>query len=829
MLFRLGFKELRQSVSALQVVFLILLIGFVGPLTASSLRSSVSSYLMNRSRQILSADLAISALRPFQASEVETIQKSLLPVRMAQETEFVTMARGKELTTLVEVKGVAENYPIYGGFQLKGEGGTRDSAELSKERIAWVFPEALAQLGLKVGESLVLGQTSFRVAGVLEDAPGLSRAGMGVAPRVYIGRKFIEQTGLTQFGSQISYRIYLELPRGAVPAVAASLAKEVLPDPDIYLRTPDDSVQGLERFFTFFNLYLVVITLVVFALSWLSAFYILQIYLQDRLRNAAILLAIGASRAFTGALYTFQIAVVMAAALLCAWGVVEGLVWLLPLWIGDLLPAGFVLRVGARDIGTISGIALASGLAFALPLYTKLGTLKLQALLNEDSLTVTHGTWPSRLLNYGPLIFIFVGLSVWLTGSFDLAVRLLGGIFIATVGGLLLGRAVFRFLFRSARGRPGFARLVLTNLSRGRFGTNLCFLSLVLVALSLNLVPHLLKSVTDEILPLQGKEVPALFLFNIPESSVEDLQSFASAHGAELRYLSPMILGRLMKVNGKEPEEDRFQRFPVRLSYRAKPIPSETVIEGREFDRPFDPSSDPMPGLSVEARFAERNGFHLGDLMEFDIQGLPIEGRIVNLRRVRWTDFNPNFFILFQPGVLDDAPKTYLANVMIQGEDAKVRLQYDLIRQFPDLSVIDIGRTVAKVLDVATSVIGPIRYAAWLAVGMSFLILGGVIAHNLRLRDSEIDVQKMMGASAVLIRCLIVAEYAVVAFVAVLIGGGAALILTLVVTRRFLDIPTHFSYGALALSFVVTIGVTTLIAHVSVQRVLNLRGASRKL
>lgn len=840
MLLRLAFREIRHSLRAAAGVVFILFIGFVGPLATSALKSSVDRYLRERSREILSADLTVSALRPFEADERLRIREAIAPVKMAEATEFVTMARAGDVTTLVEVKGVDSNFPIFGAFRLLAETTaivSRDATSLEQERIAWASPEALAQLGLKVGDTVTLGTTGFKIAARVEDAPGLGRGGLEFAPSLYIGRRFVAETGLTQFGSQVFYRLYLQLSSGQISSgqtpdlsseVASARVKNALQDPDIFLRTPDDSIQGFERFFRFFNLYLVVITLIVFALAWTSAFYILQVFIQDRLKNAAILLTLGASRSFVAVLYALQIASVMGVALAMAAVVVEGIAWIVP-WVGsERLPPGFVFALSARDLLSMGAVAMASATAFAFPLVAKLWRVRLQALLAEDVLVVVRGRWSEGLIHYGPMVAILLALSAWLMDSTRHAFALVGGLFASALVSWFLGRLVFRAMLAAVRARPGVVRLVAIHLVRSRYGTNLCFLTLVLVATVLNLVPHLLESMTHEMRPLQNKEAPALFLFNIPETSVEALREFSGRRGARLEFVTPMILARLLRVNGESTMNDQFQRFPVRISYRGKPIPSEKIVEGREFDGPYDPSRGDRPGLSVEERFAERNDLKLGDVLEFDVQGVPLEGRIQNLRTVKWTDFNPNFFMIFQPGVLEEAPKTYLANVKISGPE-KARFQNELIRGFPDLSVIDIGRTIERVLEVVLSVVAPARLAAWLAVVMSFVILVGVIAHNLRLRAPEIDIEKMLGAEAYRIRRMLVAEYAAIAVVACGMGSAAAIAMAAMVTGWILDIPLRVSWPALGGAGVVTVGVTSAIAFISCTRVLSLRGASRKL
>lgn len=841
----LAIKELRRSRRQILTLFFILWIGYIGPLLAASLRSSTTEFLRSKARDMLSADLALTSLRPFTDAEVTEATRVLQAARTARELEFISMASAPAtaavaspgaptiVSTLVEVHAIDDVYPIYGQFRVRtasdvAKGEPHPTHELvANEHSVWVGPEVLLQLGLTIGQTLRLGDAEFTVTGEVLDAPGALRSGLGLAPRIFISRAAVPATGLAQYGSQVSHRVYFALPANADPAIAASLAKAALPDPDIFLRTPDDSIQGLDRFVQFFGRYLGVLTLIVFMLAWVSAFYILQIFILDHLKKAAVLILLGAKRSFAAAIYVLQVLVVGFASLAAAAGAAALVLRVIGLLFRDRLPADLELSIHGSDLLRLLLIALASSVAFNIPLLLKLNRLQPRVLLGEGSLTADKGEarvaeW---ILIYAPMIAVFLALAVWLMSSWRQGAGLLGGLLVAAVVAWAAGRFFFRGLFALWRLRQGTWRLAITNLARGRVGTILCFLVLIFVALILNLVPHLLASVDGEIRPMAEKDLPAFFLFNIPEGSVDNLKQFTEENGAELRYLSPFILARFEKVNGKPPESEFLRKFPVRISFREKMIPSETIVAGRVFPPRFQAEGpDSVPQISMEKGFAERNGYHVGDLLEFDVQGVPISGRVVNIRRVRWTDFHPNFFMEFQGGVLDDAPKSFIANINLADPSRKAALQSALIQKFPDVSVIDIGRTVTRIFEISDAMTGPIRQIAWLAVGMSILVFLVIVGHNLRLRRGEIDIMKILGAEAATIRFIIVAEYAMLALFAALAGSAFGILLAQAIAVRFLDITLRLSYGAAVGSAVFLVLVSILIARLSCNRVLASAG-----
>src|SRR5690606_25781743 len=100
------------------------------------------------------------------------------------------------------------------------------------------------------------------------------------------------------------------------------------------------------------------------------------------------------------------------------------------------------------------------------------------------------------------------------------------------------------------------------------------------------------------------------------------------------------------------------------------------------------------PELSVEVGFAEALGWKLGDEIGFDIAGAPFAGRITSLREVDWESFRPNFFVYASPGALDGYAGSHITAVRADADDR--RFTADLLREFPNLSVVDIDAVLAQ-------------------------------------------------------------------------------------------------------------------------------------
>jgi predicted lysophospholipase L1 biosynthesis ABC-type transport system permease subunit len=122
-----------------------------------------------------------------------------------------------------------------------------------------------------------------------------------------------------------------------------------------------------------------------------------------------------------------------------------------------------------------------------------------------------------------------------------------------------------------------------------------------------------------------------------------------------------------------------------------------------------------------------------------------------------------------------------------------------------------------------------VRVAAGVAVLMSFLILMGVIFHNLILRRPEFDIQKLLGADRSMIRNMIVGEYLALAFGASLLGAAFAIAMTALVTHFIFEVPTLIDLQALLVSTAGTLLLTSALSYLSATRLLGQGSASTKL
>lgn len=802
--------EIRRSIRSTGAILAVLSIGLVGPILTDVLRTSVLAFLKENARHVLTADIAVSAFRPITDEELEKVGRRFKVDRTTREVEFVSMVAGREAKSLLlEVHAVDADFPLIGQFEFESKMQV-EKPKLSSGEV-WLSRDAATALGYKQGDELKIGRAAFRIAHILTGMPGMSRTAFGLAPRAYVPRQGIEATGLFGFGSQVQHRAYFTF--NGDMAVGEAEIKSVLPDPDLFVRTPDDSTQGIERFTQSVSLYLALVSVCLFAMGWLAAFYIIRVQAIQRVQRAAVALVFGASDRMLVWLELARVILMTLLASFVALAFVETILVPLEPWLArqilTQIALPFHLRTSWITVGLLLAVSLASGFLFTLPFAVRLRSARLVQLFSESAVQEDHGgdsrasdraLW--SVLGVGLLALLFA-VAVRLTGDSLRGLQITGLLAVVTVILLVVGTWLFRGIGILGQRFTRF-RVLGLQLSRSRFVVRLSFMAIAFSTFVTVAIGQTMLSLGSEFREsVRVETLPDFFAFNIPEAEVEALSAWSEKRGLKFEHLSPMILARLTKKNDRPMQGDRFERFPVRVTWREKLLASETLVEGEPLPTRFNADDQRLPYLSVESRFAEQNGLHLGDRLEFDVQGVPMVAEIRNFRRVRWTDFNPNFFISFQAGVLEDAPKTWLANLRVPDRTARAQVQAELVRGFPDLSVIDVGQTLERVMGVVRAVLGPAEGAAMVTSLFSLLVLASIVGHSTELRAREMNLLRILGAEPRRVRSLYRSEFIVAGFLGALVGGGLGVAGTAWLLSRFFELSPSFDLVRLGLAMLI--------------------------
>ncbi len=838
---RLALREILHNRRFSAAFTLNLALGLSGFVLLSVFHGAVIDSFAARSKALLTADLSISARRELTAAELasaeQVIARTASGVALEQSNvrELYSMAATAQGTRLVEIAAIESNYPLYGELTLRS--GKRIESNTSKDLLAaaipklWIAPELAIQMKLQVGDRLKLGDVEFEISDIVEQDASTGWRGFSLAPRVYIGMPQLERTKLVRVGSTLNHqRVYRFAQEPDLEALARELNR-VLTDPGIRVTTHRTAGEQMARALSYLSDYLGLVALVGLFLAALGSAYLFQSYLSRRLKEIATLISLGLPHVQAIGLYVLQATILgTSGALLAtavAWAAMPLVAQTLASQLGLDLSASIGSAAGiARWVSTI-GLALFAAIAASvlvcLPLSVRIRTLK-PGTLFQESATPTLGWNRAAVLALVPVLLAFYGLSVWQSHSFRIGSLFFGGFLVSSA--VLAGVA---HLLLHALGNVGSetdprVRVPLRYLARNRLAAVSAFLAIGLGSLLITLLPQLQRNIEAEIARPEVSVLPSLFLFDIQEEQVTRIQELMKQNGVGLLQISPMVRARLEAINDQPFEkpqapnesltregeqEARSRNRSYNLTYRDELTEAERIVEGRPFQKRANPDSSAEPEISVEFRFADRLGVKVGDKLTFDVQGIPVSGRIVNLRKVRWTSFQPNFFIQFQSGALEDAPKSFLATVPKLDPEKRADLQNQIVRELNNVSIIDVSSVISRGLGVFEQMAFALKAMAILSVLTGLIVLFSIANHQARTRQSEIQLLKILGSRSSDVARMFWIEFGSIGFLGSLLGAGLSVALSYGVSVQIFDSAWDFSW-ALPLACVAAVTALTV-------------------
>ncbi|HUN25653.1 MAG TPA: FtsX-like permease family protein [Steroidobacteraceae bacterium] len=734
--------------------------------------------------QILAADLRLGSPEPISATYDRAA--ALAGVRSARTVSMLSVVFLGDRSELTDLDAVSGGYPLRGTLQVANEpfaAGT-PAAGIPARGQVWPSSKLLASLGGRLGSQLAIGAASFRVTRVLISRPDQGGTFAELAPSLIMNIADLPATKLIEPGSRVSYAALYAGDRRPIERFGRWLTAHKLPGEhlrDITEASPqiESAVDRAGRFLELASLVSVLLCSIAVAMS-------ARQYVRRHLDAVALLKTLGATRAFT---LTVSVGQLLLIALIAgALGSMVGFVaqeWLLYVVRGLInteLPPADLTPVA---MGFTAAVAVLVG--FALPSLLQLSRVPPLRVLRRDM-----GPPPlAVLLAFGPAAAVVLALVYWTVRDVRLLIDCLvglGGYALAlTAVGLLLVATAGRL-----RGRVGVAwRYGMANLSRRRadslvqilaFGTGL------MVLLVLGLVRGDLERDWRRTLPA---DAPNYFFVNIPPAERANFVRFLESRGARLTRMLPMIRGRLTAIDGRPVESRRFggargSEFADReqnVTWSADLGSGNRVVAGRWWGT--EDSGQPLVSLATD--FQRSLGLKLGDRLTFEIGAESFTATVASIRDVKWDSFQPNFFIVFAPHVLDAVAGTYLTSAYFHPSQG--RELAELAHQFPSVSIFDIDDLLSQVrslVDKATLAVQSV-FAFTLFAGLTVLL--AAVQASREERRFESAMLRTLGASRGTVLQGVLAEFTTLGALAGLLAAAGAWGAGAFVASRILQVP----------------------------------------
>ncbi len=855
-LFKYFFKQITNHRSFSLLFIVNLSLGLCGFISLDLFKNSIDGAFKSRSKVILGADFGLSSRRPLTQKEVDNVlQLAGSSARSSSMVEVYSMVAGPtKKSKLVQVKAIDDQFPFYGQITLETQNNEKlinqsqsqkgSGSDLQIKKVAWIYPELIAQLAVKVGQEIKIGDSLFLVQAVVKDDSGQGIS-TSMAPRIYIGLNQLEATGLIQFGTVAWYSQVFKTPKlneKQLKQLKINFDKQQTVS-DVKSYTDQDVSEQTSRLLAYLNDFLGLASVATLFLAFVGGVFLFRSYVLSQLASFGIYLSLGLTFRQTF-FYQLLLLAVLGFISACV-ALVLGTVLLpgLQLITKELLPVVVQSTWSLSSVMTIFCLGMLGAVCVGLPLLMSIREIKPKLLFSGSIHKMASRFDALVVLSFLPSLLLIWALAIWQANSFKIGSLFTLSFFLSSLVLVLFGFLLTQFVFYS-----GFKRLSLRwsfrDLSRFKVTSVTIFLCLGLGMLLINLIPQIKASIDHELSMPKDSKLPSFFMFDIQEEQLPKLNEMLSESKIELQQISPMVRARLVKVNDKDfselqiqgedlsREQQRQQQSRNRgynLSYRSDLGIGEELFLGKPFSGTFDESQGKNAEISLERRFAERLNIKIGDRLQFSVQGVELSGEVVNLRSVRWTTFQPNFFILFQPGVLELAPKTYLASVPKLGVQ-KTSFQDKIVEKLPNVSMIDVSRLVEKLKGIIQQMGLALQFMTFICLCAGFVVLFSIANFQARKRSWDIALLKAMGASFSDIKKMFLWQFLILSLLASLFGVFLSLIFSYFFSRLLFEttwvvdwkVPVITVFVALVMTYLVTLWATNKFLSVRSAQLLGL-------
>lgn len=790
---RLLGRELRSG--ELRLLFAALVVAVAAVTAVGFFGDRVRQGLQREAQQMMGGDLIVTADHPLPDHYRDEALRHNLTA--AETLLFPSMVMVAGQAQLADIKAVSSTYPLRGKLGTSSRPGEPDLITDKGPAPGGVWPdERLATaLGLAAGDSVAVGNLNLQAKAILTREPDRGINFFSLAPRLMMNIDDIGATGLVQVGARIRYNLLLAGNDRDVKAYRKWLEKQLargerLEDASNARPEIRSVLDRAERF-------LGLATLLTVILSAVAAAMAARRYMQRHLDACAVMRCLGMTH---GRLLRFHAALFLWLALLA--GVLGSIVgfaahfvlmrWLVELLALDLPPAGWLPL--AAGFG-VAGVLL---FGFAFPPLLQLARVPTLRVLRRE----LGPPQPFLLGGYLLGLVLLCGLIVWVAGDLRLGLLAVAGFGGAQAGFWLVARLFIAGVSRW-RGGAGFGwRQGLASLSR-HAGSG----AIQVVALSIGLMAMLLLTVVrGDLLTTWQKSVPSnapnRFIINIQPEQRAALADELKKLGITAELL-PMVRARLVQIGGRAvspasyPEDERAQRLIERefnLSWRTDKPEGNRIVAGQW----FAPEQVGQGLASVEDGLAKTLGIGMGDELVFVVAGIEKKLRVSNLRKLDWDSMRVNFFVLAPPGVIDDAPASYITSFHLSPANAAAASQ--LVKRFPNLTLIDVEAMVRQVQTVVGQVASAVQFVFVFALLAGAIVLYSALLTAFDERRYELAVMRALGAQRRQLGLAMQVELAIIGALAGLFAAGGALLLGAIVSRQVFQLDLDYSLWLLPIS-----------------------------
>lgn len=789
---KMAWRDGRHNLSRLFLFSASLITGIAAVVAISSLNYSLKDELNRNAKELLGADLVLNGTKKFDPEVIQTIEPTSVKIAGDADMASMVMFMNTQQSRLVKLTALQGDFPFYGELVTLPS----NAYELVKTGRFAMLDESLAsQYQVSSEDSIKIGTKIFKVAGVVKKIPGGGGLTSTLAPAVYISLSALDSTGLVQYGSRVGYSIYIKTKSETQTKALIEKMKPLSKKWGFGYETVEARREGLGQGFKSVYQFFSMLAFVALILGCIGVASSVHIYAREKRDEVAILRCIGSSGWQAFNIYFIQIFVLGVAGSLI--GAVVGVA------IHQIIPHAFKEYIPLELDFAISYRAIAEGLLLGAMVSVLFTLLPLLAVRFVPPLTVLRADFDTvkvkskaRWLAWALIILFPILAASYQTGSF-----ISGGLFTVGLGVALgcLALVATALLWIARRYFPVNASFIwrhaLSNLFRPNNQTRVLMVAIGLGAFIISTLNIIQNSLLHQVEFTGNKNQSNTILFDIQPNQKEGVVQLIKEHQLSVNQVVPIITCRLKEVNGRSVEDIQKDttRIPewaltreYRVTYRDSLTASEELVEGKL--PTFSKGKKDSVTVTISKGMHETLRVKIGDSLVFDVQGVFVKVKIAGIREINWPKDPPNFLFVFPTGVLENAPQIYVAATRVDDPQVASRFQQALVRDFSNVSLIDLRLILSTVNDLFSKIGLVVRFLALFSIVTGLVVLAGAVVNSKFVRMRENVLLRTIGARTSQIMRITLIEYGYLGIFSSLTGMILSLGGGWVLTKFFFEV-----------------------------------------
>ncbi|MGC6328895.1 ABC transporter permease [Rhizorhabdus sp. FW153] len=798
---RLALRDMRGGLKGLRLLIVCLFLGVAGLAGVGSLASAITAELDGRGREILGGDIEMRvAQREADAQERAAFEGY---GRTSESIRLRAMASRQDATAsvLAELKSVDALWPLYGRFTTQAGALAPRPTGLN----AIVAPALAERLSLRIGDRIRVGETSLRVAGLIDQEPDRVGEGFAFGPTILLSREALDASRLLQPGSLFTarYRIRLDGDRD-VRALSEQLdSRYRQTNWEVSDRT--NAARGLRRFVDQLGQFLTLVGLTALIVAGIGVGNGVASWLDQRRSSIATLKIVGASSGLIVRLYLLQVAVVSIGAVIAGLAVGAAVPVIVGWLAGDALPVAPKIALYPVPLAISAAYGMLAALLFSLAPLSRAGRVSPAEIFRAR-------IEPFGLPGWGVLVLMTgAGTAIAAIAIATARQPALSAGFLAGALGLFgalwaVGRLVRLIARALPRSRNTLARLAIGNLHRPAAQTDRLVVALGLGLTLFAMMAIIQSNLTHQIEKTVPQTAPNFFALDIGTDELDRFRSTVDRQAPGATIVSvPSLRGTVTTVRGTPvtalkplPKGAWILNGDRGLTYAATLPEGNEIVAGRWW--PANYAGPPL--VSIDEQAAKALDLKPGDKLGFSVLGVEMEAEIASIRRINWERMGFNFGIVFAPGALEGAPHSYMATIALP-DTREAAVNRAIVSNFPAVSLIRVKDVAGQIGEIFGQLATAIRAAAAVTLAAGIAVLIGAIAASRRARLYDAVLLKLLGGSRAQILLAQAIEYALLASVIALLALAAGSAAGWYVVTQIFELAWAPDWGLVAVTLLV--------------------------